>query len=60
MGVSMKWPEGTAKLREFLLPEEGGVQAAFGEFVEEVHEGASVQDALTAFCRQIIANGKTD
>ena len=56
--VSQTWPEGTQKLRAYLLPGDGTAEAAFQEFVTGVNAGEPVGEALTAFCRQIIENGQ--
>lgn len=56
--VSRVWPEGTDKLREYLLPGQDGTQAAVMELMTEIQAGEPVGEALTAFCRQIIENGK--
>lgn len=58
--VKQTWPEGTDKLRACLIPGGEGTQLAFQEFVTELHEGESVGEALTAFCRQVIENAETD
>lgn len=56
--VRQAWPEGTALLREFLLPGEQNVtEAAFSEMIGDIREGESLGDALTAFCRQIVEHG---
>lgn len=56
--VRQAWPEGTAKLREFLLPGEPSVtQAAFGDLLTDIREGSPFREALTAFCQQVIDNG---
>lgn len=58
--VKQIWPAGTDKLRQYLIPGGDGTQMAFQEFVEQLHGGETVGDALTAFCRQVIENGETD
>lgn len=58
--VSLTWPAGTAKLREYLLPADGNTQTALQEFVSGLEEGESAREALTAFCRQMIADGQAD
>ena len=57
--VSWVWPEGTATLREYLLPGRDGTQAAMLELMTEIQAGEPVGEVLTAFCRQIIENGKS-
>ncbi len=53
------WPEGTAALREFLLPGDSEVTAhAFSAMAEDLQQGIPVSDALTAFCREILAHGE--
>lgn len=56
--VSCLWPEGTQKLRQYLLPGENAVQTAFVELAAELREGQSLEASLTTFCRQIIENEK--
>lgn len=58
--VKQIWPEGTDKLRDCLLPGGEGTQAAFQAFAADLHEGETVGEALTAFCRQVIENAQTD
>lgn len=58
LSVSLTWPAGTAKLREYLLPGDGVGETAFQELVAGLEEGESAREALTAFCRQIIADGQ--
>lgn len=53
--VRQAWPEGTEKLRQFLLPGEPTVtQEAFYSMIEGIQDGVPMGDALTAFCQQIV------
>ena len=58
LAVSQLWPEGTAKLREYLLPGMNGTQGAVLELMAQIQAGEPVEQALTVFCRQIIEDGK--
>ena len=43
---------------QWLLPGDGAVTAqALGELVTDLHAGESFGDAVTVFCREIIAHG---
>ena len=55
LGVSQFWPQGTAKLREYLIPD---TQGAVLELMAQIQAGEPVEQALTAFCRQIIQDAK--
>lgn len=56
--VRMFWPEGTMLLRDVVLPGEQTVtEAAFETFLSGIRTGSSFQDALTAFCTEVIHNG---
>ena len=49
------WPAGEDAIRDFLIPGEDAVTIAAAEcMAAELREGASLQDALESFCRQII------
>lgn len=57
IGVRTWWPEGTAQLRAWLLPGEPSVtQTAFSNLVDDLRNGTQLGDAVTAFCREIIAD----
>lgn len=58
LGVKKGWPEGAGKLREFLLPSDTALasQEAMQTFLTSLESGHSLDDALTAFCREIVAN----
>lgn len=58
--VSRVWPEGTQRLRQYLLPGGQPVQTAFQAMTEQLRSGVPVEDALTAFCIQIIEDARTD
>lgn len=58
--VRQAWPEGTAKLQEFLLPGEPTVtQEAFDTMIDKIQDGEPVREALTAFCQKVVDHGKT-
>ena len=56
LGVRWTWPEGTALLRRTLIPEEPAV-SAFSRMVEQIQVGTPVGEAVTAFCREVVAHG---
>lgn len=59
LGVRLVIPGTGQRLREFLLPgmtEE--TVTAFQVMVEDMRTGTSFEDAVTAFCREIIANAE--
>lgn len=58
--VSRVWPEGKQQLRQYLMPGEQKIQTAFQEFTGQLRAGVSVEEALTAFCVQIIDDARTD
>ena len=45
------WPQGTAVLRQVLLP---GDMAAFQQMTAQIQAGEPIGDAVTAFCRGIV------
>lgn len=57
-GIRLLFPESAAVFRELLHPftDEAAVEA-LGDLVEQIGEGISIGDAVTTFCREIIANG---
>ena len=54
--VRLTWPVGTAHLQKVLKPAEQTVQA-FSQMVEEVENGQGMGEAVTAFCRTVVAHG---
>ena len=55
LGVRQTWPEGTAKLKEFLLPgKPASTETALQNFVVNLKEGSGIGDAFTTFCQEII------
>ena len=54
--VRLVWPMGTEYLREVLKPGEETVQA-FAQMVKKVENGQGMGEAVTAFCRTVVANG---
>ena len=49
--VRLCWPQGTALLRQTLLP---GEDPAFLQLQSDIQAGEPLGDAVTAFCRQIV------
>lgn len=56
------WPQGTALLRQVLLPGDDVATAAFQQMTADIQAGEPVGDAVTAFCRGIVedALGEAD
>lgn len=55
--VRLAWPEGTAVLREILIPTDlTAAEQAFQSMMEDLRRGENLGDAITVFCRQIIEN----
>ena len=53
------WPEGTAALRELLIPGDSRTTAAaFSALVEDVRQGEALSDALRVFCREVLDDAK--
>lgn len=49
------WPTGAAELKAFLIPGEDAVTvAAFSAMTDDLRSGASIMDAVEAFCRSVI------
>ena len=49
------WPEGCEKLRMTVLPEAATeVQLAVETMVTDLSQGSTLEDALTAFCRDVM------
>lgn len=56
--VRQAWPEGQKVLRQFLIPGEPTVtEEAFRDMLEDIQQGESIGDAVTAFCTQIVEYG---
>lgn len=53
--VRLLWPEGTALLRKTLVPGEDLTTAAFAQMAEDIRAGEDVGEAVTAFCRTVVA-----
>lgn len=50
---------GVEKVWEFLIPGDPEItKAAFMQFTEDIRQGGSVGEAITAFCREIIDNAE--
>ena len=59
MLAKMIWSEGTAALREHLLPPGNSIaQEAFSRMLTDLREGERVEDAVTGFCRFVIENSE--
>ena len=58
--VKQSWPEGTDKLKTYLLPGGEGTDMAIETLVDRIHDGEPLGQALEVFCRQIIDNAQTD
>ena len=55
LGTAVFWPEGTEKLREWIIPGEDGATAqAFEIMRENLRNGVPVGEAVEAFCRHVI------
>lgn len=57
ISISMRllWPTGTQLLSNYLLPiDPSQTEVAFLSMVEDLRQGESVQNALTAFCIDIL------
>lgn len=60
LGVRLVWPEGSELLQSYLLPGEKGVtEAAFSVMITDLQAGEPLGEAVTAFCRQVIAGAQT-
>ena len=59
LGVRGAWPEGTEKLKEFLLPGQPSVtETAFQNLISDLKEGDSIPDAVSTFCREIVEHAQ--
>ena len=58
LAVGRFWPQGKAMLQEFLLPGEPTVtEVAFSGLVRDLSQGIKLEEAMAAFCQQIIDHG---
>ena len=58
LAVGQFWPRGREVLRNFLLPGEPTVtEQAFSELVSDLSQGIKLEEAMGAFCQQIIDHG---
>ena len=49
------WPEKWQRVSDYLIPGDPAVtRAAFSELTAQLHSGSSVEDAVVAFCREIV------
>ena len=56
--VECFWPQGQQVLQKFFLPGEPTVtEQAFSELISDLSQGIKLQEAMTAFCQQIIDHG---
>ena len=52
------WPDGRLVLRRYFLPGEPSVtEQAFSRMISDLTEGVALEDAMVAFCQQIIDHG---
>ncbi len=53
----MFWSDGTALLRQCLLPDaENVAEAAFCELMDELHAGAPMGESVLTFCRTVVSD----
>ena len=58
LGVGKFWPDGQRMLREFFLPGEPTVtEQAFSGMIGRLTDGVPLEEAMAAFCQQIIDHG---
>ena len=58
--VNLFWPAGTEIVRQALIPGDPEVTVtAVDNLVSGLKDGQQLSDAVTAFCREIIANAET-
>lgn len=49
------WPEGSAFIRDILIPGDDAVTVqAFTNMTEELRSGTAVKEAVTAFCNEVL------
>ncbi len=58
LSVQLFSQEGADFLRRMILPVGEETVEAFSSMVQAVKEGTPVQEAVTAFCREVIARGQ--
>lgn len=57
---SFLWPEGMEFIREIAIPGDNAVTVrAFEQLTNDLRSGASMTDAVTAFCREVIRNAQS-
>lgn len=54
LGVQLFWEDGARILRQLVFPLQDQAIAALETMVQSVRDGASIPDAVTAFCREVI------
>lgn len=54
LGVQLFWAEGAAVLRQLLFPIQPETAVYLESMVGSIMDGASVSDAVTTFCREVI------
>lgn len=60
ISIGIGKPEFREKAIEWLLPgDPGATMAAFSTLLEEIRSGDGLQEAVTAFCREILNETKT-
>ncbi len=59
LSVQLFSQEGAQLLRRMILPVGDDTVEAFSAMVQAVEEGVPVSEAVTAFCREVVAHGQT-
>jgi hypothetical protein len=54
LGVQLFWADGAQALRQLIFPLSEQAVAALEGMVQSVRVGATIADAVTAFCREVI------
>lgn len=57
--TSLLWPEGIEAMKELLIPGDNTVTLrALEEMAEDLKAGASISDAVTVFCKEILQSAE--
>lgn len=57
--VKSYWPEGTERMRDFLLPQRVSAgQACFQALISDLRQEVALRDALTVFCTDLLAHAE--
>lgn len=54
LGVQLFWEEGAQVIRQLVFPLQEQAVAALENMAQSIRDGATVPDAVTAFCREVI------